>query len=111
MNIIMGVIPLPSVYDYWSRSLRIQVIADVMPRNRFLELRRYLHFVDNTATHDSYDKFFKIRPVIEAVRNECVKVTPEEYYSVDEQIIPPKTKYTKIRQYNSKKPKNEGLRI
>ena len=55
MNIIMGVIPLRSVYDYWSRSLRILVIADVMPRNLFLELRRYLHFVVNTATHDIDD--------------------------------------------------------
>ena len=31
MNIIMGVIPLPSVYNYWSRRLRIQAVADVMP--------------------------------------------------------------------------------
>ena len=77
-----------------------------MPQNRFLELRRYLHFVDNTATHDSDDIFFLIRPVIEAVRNECVKVTPEEYNSVDEQIIPSKTKYKKIRQCNPKKPQN-----
>ena len=83
MNIIMGVIPLPSVYDYWSRSLRILAIADLMPQNRFRELGRYLHFVDNTAAHDSDGKLFKIRPVIEAVRNKCVKVTPEEYYSVD----------------------------
>ena len=40
MNIVMGVIPLPLVYDYWSRSLQILTTADIMPRNRFLELRR-----------------------------------------------------------------------
>ena len=95
MNIIVGVIPLPSVYDYRSRSLLIPEIADVMPQNWFLELRRYLHFVDNTATHDSDDKLFKIRPVIEAVRNECVKVTPEEYHYADKQTIP--SKMGKIR--------------
>ena len=55
MNIIMGVIPLHSVYEYWSRILRILVIADIMPRNLFLELRRYLHFVVNTAAHDVDD--------------------------------------------------------
>ena len=76
-----------------------------MPRNRFLELHRYLHFVDNTATYNSDDKLFKIRPVIDAVRNEYVKVTPEDYHSVDKQIIPSKAKYTKIRQYNPQKPK------
>ena len=37
-----------------------------MPQNQFLELHRYLHFVDNTATHNKDDKLFKIRPVIEA---------------------------------------------
>ena len=41
--------------------------------------------------------------MIEAIRNECVKVTPGEYHSVDNQIISSKTKYTKIRQYNPKK--------
>ena len=102
---------MPSVYNYWSRSLRIPTIADVMPRNRFLELRRYFHIVDNTAAHDSDDKLFKIRAVIEVVRNEYVKMTPEECHSVDEQIIPSKTKHTKIRQYNPKNPKNRGLRI
>ena len=109
MNIIMGVIPLPLVYDYWSRSLQILTIADIMPRNRFLELRRQLNFVDNTTTHDSDDKLSKIRSVVEAVRNECVKVTPEKYHSVDEQIIPSKTKYTKIKQYNPKKNKKWGV--
>ena len=39
------------------------------------------------------------------MRNEYVKVEPEEFHSVDEQIIPSKTKYTKIRQYNPKKTK------
>ena len=33
MNINMGVILLPSVYNYWSRSLRILAIEYVMPRN------------------------------------------------------------------------------
>ena len=40
-----------------------------MPQNQFLELHRYLHFVDNTATHNKDDKLFKIRPVIEAFGN------------------------------------------
>ena len=74
-----------------------------MSGSRFLELRRYLYFVDNTATHDSDNKLFKIRPVVYIVRKKCVKVMSEEYHSVKQQIIPPKTKYTKIWQYNPKK--------
>ena len=81
-----------------------------MPPNRFIEIRHNLHFVDNNSEHDRDDKLFKIRPIIEAVRNECIKVEPEEFQSVDEQIIPSKTKFTKIRQYNPKKPKKWGFK-
>ena len=81
-----------------------------MLRNRFSELRRYLHFVDNNSEHGKEDKLFKIRPIIEAVRNQCIKIKPEEFQSVDEQIIPSKTRFTKIRQYNLKKPKKWGFK-
>ena len=39
------------------------------------------------------------------VRDEFVKIESEEHNSVDEKIIPSKTKYSFIRQYNPKKPK------
>ena len=110
MHVLMGVVKLPSYLDYWNRTLRYPRIADVMPRNRFSELRRYLHFVDNNAPHDNGDKLFKISPIIEAVRKECVKIEAEEYQSVDEQIIPSKTKHSKIRQYNTKKTQNGALK-
>ena len=82
-----------------------------MPLKRFEALKRSLHVVDNT-TYDAEkdDKLFKIRPLIEAVRNGCIKVDPEEYQSLDEQIIPSKTRRSKIRQYNPKKPKKWGFK-
>ena len=60
---------------------------------RFEKLRRFLHFVDN-MTHDpaAKDKLFKISPILQKVREQCLKIPPEEYHSVDEQIIPAKTK-------------------
>ena len=110
INMLMGIVKLPQYFDYWSNTLRYPAIADVMSRNRFSELRRYLHFVDNNSEHDKEDKLFKIRPIIEAVRNQCIKIEPEEFQSVDEQIIPSKTRFTKIRQYNPKKPKKWGFK-
>ena len=97
---------LPAYTLYWSQSLGYPPIADVMPLKRF-EALKSLHLVDNT-TYDAEkdDKLFKIRPLIEAVRNECIKVDPEEYQSVDEQIIYD----TKIRQCNPKKPKKWGFK-
>ena len=44
------------------------------------------------------------------VRKQCLEVIPEESHCVDEQIIPAKTKYSKIRQYNPKKPTKWGFK-
>lgn len=49
----------------------------------------------------------KIRPIINVLRNECVKTETEELHSVDEQMILSKTKFTKIKQENSKKKKKK----
>lgn len=111
MHILMGVVNLPAYTLYWSNELRYASIANVMSLKRFEFLKRSLHVVNNnTFNPDDGDKLFKIRPLLEAVRNECIKVEPEECQSVDEQIIPSKTKRTKIRQYNPKKPKKWGFK-
>ena len=55
-------------------------------------------------------KLSKIQPVIDIVREQCLKVIPEESHSVDEQIVPAKTKYSGIRQYNPKKPVKWGFK-
>lgn len=81
-----------------------------MSRNRFQQLLQYLHFVDNNNI-DKNDKSAKIKPISEAVRNEFVKVEPDEFHSIDEQIIPSKTKFSSIHQYSPKKPKNGDLII
>ena len=111
IQMLMGIVKLPSYLDYWSGALRYPAIADCMPRNRFSNLKQFLHFVDNNGEHnDPGDKLIKVRPLLEAVRNACVLTEPEEYHSVDEQIIPSKTKFTKIRQYNPKKPRKWGFK-
>jgi hypothetical protein len=71
----MGIVKLPQYRSYWSQQLRYPPIADMLPRNRFQQL------VENLQT-DKSDKLAKIRPVIIAVRNQCIKAEPEEYHSV-----------------------------
>ena len=91
----MGIVQLPSYRLYWSQSFRYETIAQVMPKNRFQELLN-MHFVNNLEIEKD-DKLAKVRPIINAVREECIKVEPEEYDSVDDQIIPSKTKYSVLR--------------
>ena len=43
------------------------------------------------------NKLYKIQPVIDHVRNTCCTIKPEIENSIDEQIIPAKTKYSGIR--------------
>ena len=109
MSIKMGISQLPSYKFYWSWEHRCPRIKDVMPHNRYQELLRYLHFV-NKDSINTQDKLAKIRPLISMVWDEFVKIEPEEYDSVDEQIIAAKTKYSSNRQYNPKKPKKLGFK-
>lgn len=80
----MGILPLPSYRCYWSKETRFPHIADVMPVNRYEQVRQYLHFVYNYDSNNENDKLFKVRPIIDAVRNECVQVKPAAYQAVEE---------------------------
>ena len=90
----MGIASLPYYKCYWLQQLRYSPVADVMSRNRFQLLLENLHFVNNDET-DKNDKLAKIRPIVDIVHNHCIEVEPEEYHSVDEQIIPSKNKIFK----------------
>ena len=67
-----------------------------MPMKRFEKIKRYLHFADNNSINTQTVKLAKIKPIINLVRNECIKIEPEEYHAIDEQRIPLKTKFSKI---------------
>ena len=47
---------------------------------------------------------------METVKNQCLNLNVKRDHAVDEPIIPSKTKYTKIRQYNPKKPCKWGFK-
>ena len=110
MHLRMGVIQLPSYRMYWSNTMRYPAMACAMPLKKFDKIKRFLHFVDNASFDEmKRDKLYKVRPVIDSVRHQCLQVLPEEVHSVDEQIIPAKTTFSGIRQYNPKKPHKFGL--
>ena len=49
-------------------------------------------------------KKYEVQPIIDHVRNNCLSIDPEIENSINEQIIPAKTTYSGVRQYNLKKP-------
>nr|XP_005159764.1 piggyBac transposable element-derived protein 3-like [Danio rerio] len=85
-----------------------------MGRKRFDNLRTYIHMNDNTNVKQKgepgYDPLFKVRPVLEKVRANCVKVEREENHSIDKQMIPCKGKIG-MKQYIKNKPHKWGIKV
>uniref|UniRef100_A0A3B4VGZ0 PiggyBac transposable element-derived protein domain-containing protein n=1 Tax=Seriola dumerili TaxID=41447 RepID=A0A3B4VGZ0_SERDU len=114
MNMVMSYIRYPRARMYWSseQGLRLDLVADAMPVNRFEKIMRYVHFVDNYSIDpENADKFVKIRPFLNALQGTfSASLDPEEYQSVDEMMIPFKGRLS-IKQYVPKKPKPWGVKV
>ena len=50
-SILTGIAHVPAVEDHWKRDsvLRYSPIANLISRDRFRDLSRYLHFADNST--------------------------------------------------------------
>ena len=69
------------------------------------------HNTTKDKPENKNDKLFKIRPAIEAVRENSMAIETEPVHSLDEQIMPAETKQSGIHQYKPKKPKKWGFKM
>ena len=110
----MSVISAPYYRFYWELETRYELIASVMSRDGFESLKRFFHFNDNTKykkrDDETRDRLFKIRPLFEMLRQDCLSQKPEEHNSIDEQMIPFKGR-SFLRRYMPQKPKKWGFKI
>ena len=108
VNMVMSYLRYPRSRMCWSseEGLRLDLIANAMPVNRVEQILRYIHFVDNYSKEPSNaDKLFKLRPVLDTLEKTFHSaVDPEEFQSIDEQIIPFKG-HLSLRQYIPQKTK------
>ena len=105
----MGIVKMSNIKDYWSTYTNFEPISSVMSRNRFQQLLRYIHFVDNEDPGvDKTQRLWKIQAFLEHLRQNCLKLYPEQHQAIDEMSIAYKGKRGP-RQYNAKKPKNGTL--
>lgn len=112
MKIIMGVVKLPALVDYWATDTRYDKVADIMPVKRFQSLSRMLHFQDNMTAEPNEDRLFKIRPVLNHMRTRCLAIESENQFSIDEMMVPYKGgKAGSLRQYLPSKPKKWGFKM
>ena len=115
--ILMGLVKLPSLNDYWKKDevFHYTPIADRISRDRFYEISRYLHFVDNSTLlpygHPNYDKLAKVRPVINHMNQQFLKVyQPGCNQSINEAMIAFKGR-SSLKQYIPNKPVKRGFKI
>lgn len=106
---MMGVLKLPRVQMYWSSALSIPIISQNMPRNRFYELRSFLHFVDSSKKKSEEGKLFLVEPVLEFFRKACLDLPRPSRVAIDEQMIPFSGRCG-FRQYVPSKPNPVGLK-
>ncbi|XP_032436485.1 piggyBac transposable element-derived protein 2-like [Xiphophorus hellerii] len=110
--LFMGVFNFPSLEDYWHHESRFDLITDIMPRRRFQLLRRYIHFNDNQQCSESRDRFYKIRPLFEMLREQCLLIPSTHKHSVDEVMVAYKgTRAGTLRQYIANKPVKWGFKL
>lgn len=91
IHIAVGILKLPRVRLYWSRMFRIELIAQAMTRNRFFELRSYVHFIDKLSLPDEEqekNRPFLVKPIITSFRNACIELPRSREVSMEEQMIP-----------------------
>lgn len=76
---------------YQSQETHYETISSTLSLKWYKEIREFLYVVHNSEKgkeENKGDKCFKVKPV----RNNCIKIETEKTQSIDEQIIPTKTK-------------------
>ncbi|XP_057685429.1 piggyBac transposable element-derived protein 3-like isoform X7 [Corythoichthys intestinalis] len=107
--LFMSIFDLPRSRMYWSRITRLPLVADVMPRDRWEEIKRFIHFCDNMAPKKN-DKLYKIRLLIDTLLPKFQALPQDQMLCVDEQMVPFKGR-SRLKQYVPKKPYKWGYKM
>ena len=115
--ILMGIVHLPSIGDYWKKDdmCHYAPIASRISRKRFFVTQRYLHFVDNSTLAPpgsaNYQNLGKVQPVIDFLSDRFRTIyNIHRDVSVDEAMIPFKGR-SSMKQYLPLKPVKRGFKV
>ena len=117
VNIMMGIISLPSYEMYWKADSRLNQssVSAVMTKRRYEKLSQYVHLADNSAmpapNTPGYDPLYKVRPLLETCeRTFRIHYVPHKELSVDEAMVGFKGRLSWL-QYMPAKPTKWGMKV
>jgi hypothetical protein len=90
LNFLTGIIRIPNIANYWSESwiYNFSIFRKTMSRDLFFLLGKYIHFNSNYLQKSSNDKIFKIRPIVEYLREKWnFYGFSTNRYTIDETMI------------------------
>ncbi|XP_061184352.1 piggyBac transposable element-derived protein 4-like [Saccostrea echinata] len=98
---------------YWYNNEKYWVIGskigEIMTRDRYIQIKRYLHFSDDRNNND--DKLHKVRMILDTLRSSFQQeYIPHQHVSVDEAMIPFKGRLG-MKQYMKDKPIKFGIKM
>ncbi|XP_043215444.1 uncharacterized protein LOC122378439 [Amphibalanus amphitrite] len=111
VTLLMSVMKLPWIHLYWARETRVAAVADVFTRAHFHQVRSLIKIVvDEEVPLDArqQDRLWMVWPLLETIRQGCLKIERPLEVSIDEQMIP-FTGKTGLKQFVPGKPNPEGL--
>lgn len=80
--VMMSIIHLPNSRSFWNEIIGNNIIQNTMSVNKFEEIRKNLHFNDNSkmlpAEYPEHDRLLKIRPLITCLQEKCKSIPLEE---------------------------------
>jgi len=109
----MGLVQMPEIEYYWSKSKLFgsEVIQNTMSRDRFELLLKFYHFSNNQEVHADQDRLFKLRPLLDLLRARFKSIyVPGSVISIDETMVPWKRRLL-FKQYIPGKVHKYGVKI
>lgn len=109
---LMSAVKKATLKLYWSTDplLHTPIFGEIMPRDRFIEILRSLHFNDNSEQPVG-DRLFKIEPVIGILQEKFkLFVTPYQNLCIDESLMLWKGRLA-FKQYIPKKRHRFGVKF
>ena len=83
-----------------------------MPRKRFEEIKRFMHFTDSKSKNQKVDRAWKIRSVINALTETFNRgYELGRFCAFDEMVIPSRSSFNKVRVFLRNKPHKCGTKL